>query len=54
MPVYEYRCEKCGEIFSLTLPMKEHDKGGITCPNCKSTSVVQQFTSFFAKTSKKS
>ena len=54
MPVYEYRCEKCGKIFSLTLRMEEHGRGGISCPQCKSTSVVQQFTPFFAKTSKKS
>ena len=54
MPIYEYRCEKCGTIFSVIMRMEGHDKGGITCPKCKGTSVVQQYTPFFAKTSKKS
>lgn len=54
MPIYEYRCEKCGKYFSVTMHIEEHDKGGITCPECKRTSVVQQYSPFFAKTGKKS
>jgi putative FmdB family regulatory protein len=54
MPIYEYRCEKCKKVFTLTLSMAEHDKGGIKCPHCQSPKVVQQFTTFYAKTSKKS
>uniref|UniRef100_A0A831UH75 Zinc ribbon domain-containing protein n=1 Tax=Geobacter metallireducens TaxID=28232 RepID=A0A831UH75_GEOME len=54
MPTYEYRCEKCEKGFSVTMSMAEHDKGGITCPDCKGSSVVQQYSTFYAKTSKKS
>ena len=54
MPTYEYRCEKCAKNFSVTMHIEEHDKGGITCPECKGTSVVQLYTDFYAKTSKKS
>jgi hypothetical protein len=34
--------------------MAEHDKGGISCPECKSERVVQQYSTFYAKTSRKS
>ena len=54
MPTYEYLCEKCAKNFSVTMHIAEHDKGGMTCPECKGTSVVQQFTAFYAKTSRKS
>lgn len=54
MPIYEYRCEKCAKSFTVIMHISEHDKGGITCPECKGTSVVQQYTAFYAKTSKKS
>lgn len=54
MPIYEYRCEKCAKNFSVIMHIAEHDKGEMTCPECKGTSVVQQYTAFYAKTSKKS
>jgi len=54
MPIYEYRCEKCAKNFSVIMHIAEHDKGEVTCPECKGTSVVQQYTAFYAKTSKKS
>jgi putative FmdB family regulatory protein len=54
MPTYEYRCRTCGELFSLVMSMDEHDKSQITCPACKSAKVTQQYTAFYAKTSKKS
>lgn len=53
MPTYEYRCEKCRNQFSMNMHMTEHDRGAVTCPSC-SGPVVQQYSSFFAKTSKKS
>jgi putative FmdB family regulatory protein len=53
MPTYEYRCEKCTKNFSVIMHIAEHDKGGITCPECRGTSVVQQLTYLYAKTSKK-
>jgi len=54
MPIYEYRCEGCAKLVSVTMSIAEHDKGGVTCPECKGASVVQQYTAFYAKTSKKS
>jgi len=54
MPTYEYRCESCGKTFSIQLSMSEHDKGNIRCPDCKEARIVQQFSTFYAKTSRKS
>ena len=54
MPTYDYRCENCAKTFSVTLSMLEHDKGNIACPGCKEDKVVQLYSAFFAKTSKKS
>lgn len=53
MPIYEYRCQKCANQFSVNMHMAEHDMEGVTCPNCNGP-VVQQYSSFYAKTSKKS
>lgn len=54
MPTYEYQCQKCKGLFNVILSMAEHDRGGVTCPDCGSSKVVQQFSVFYAKTSKKS
>jgi putative FmdB family regulatory protein len=54
MPTYEYRCENCAKLFSIQMSMLEHDKGKITCPDCKGNRIVQQYSTFYAKTSKKS
>jgi putative FmdB family regulatory protein len=54
MPTYDYRCETCGKLFSIHLSMAEHEKASITCPDCREGKVVQQYSSFYAKTSKKS
>ncbi len=33
MPIYEYRCRKCGEVFERF--MKVNEKGeSLTCPHC--------------------
>jgi putative FmdB family regulatory protein len=54
MPIYEYECKKCGQEFSMTARMDEHEKKKARCPKCKSESVKQVFTSVFVTTSKKS
>ncbi len=54
MPTYEYLCQKCKGLFNVILSMAEHGRGGVTCPDCGSKMVVQQFSLFYAKTSKKS
>lgn len=35
MPIYEYRCPKCGTDFELMRPFSEADKPA-PCPNCGS------------------
>ena len=54
MPLYEYFCKKCDKSFTITMTIGEHDKKRIQCPDCKSTKVIPQFQSFYAKTSRKS
>jgi len=54
MPIYEYQCENCEKKFLIQVSMSEHEKGNITCPDCKGGSVIQQYSTFYAKTSKKS
>lgn len=54
MPVYEYKCDKCGETFSLVMGIKEKDKKKVECPKCGSDRVKPVYSTFFAVTSKKS
>ena len=54
MPIYDYQCPSCGKSFSVRMSMTEHDMGAISCPECKNTKAVQQLSSLFVKTSKKS
>src|SRR6202163_115298 len=39
MPLYEYLCKKCGEGFTLTMTISEHDKKRVQCPRCNGTEV---------------
>jgi putative FmdB family regulatory protein len=54
MPTYEYECEKCGHIYSLTLSLREREKLKPRCPKCKSTKSRQVLSTFHTVTSKKS
>ncbi|WP_369798565.1 zinc ribbon domain-containing protein [Desulfuromonas sp. TF] len=54
MPTYEYRCERCREDFTVQMGISEHDRGEIKCPKCGGAEVVQQYSTFYAKTSRKS
>ncbi len=54
MPVYEYRCRKCGKKFERVERITEHGSKHARCPKCKSAQVNQVFGTFFARTSKKS
>ncbi len=54
MPTYEYLCPKCQLFFSVVLHMDEHERSRVECPHCHSQEVIQQYSTFFAKTSKKS
>jgi len=61
MPTYQYRCEKCGEVFEHVERVAEHTTAlfgpGTTplrCTKCSSETVQHYPTQFFAKTSRKS
>jgi putative FmdB family regulatory protein len=55
MPTYEYKCEKCGNEFSMILSLREYDKERerMRCPKCKSRKVKQALSTFIAKTTHK-
>lgn len=45
MPLYDYRCEKCGEEFEQ-LVCSSKKNAAVKCPKCDSTKTVRQFSSF--------
>ena len=40
MPIYEYRCKKCGNVFELRRSFEEMDKR-TSCTKCKSRAVAR-------------
>ena len=54
MPTYEYGCRQCGKEFSLVMTMAEHDRNKVVCPEFRSRKVDRRFSTFYARTSKKS
>lgn len=54
MPVYEYRCDKCERDVTLTLSIREHEKGPVKCPKCGSKALRPLLSTFVSQTSKKS
>jgi putative FmdB family regulatory protein len=54
MPVYEYHCDKCDREVTLTLSIREHEKGKIECPKCGGQSLRPLLSGFVSQTSKKS
>ena len=54
MPVYEYHCDKCEQEVTLTLSIREHDKGPIKCPKCGGKDLRPLLSGFMTQTSKKS
>ena len=53
MPIYEYRCTKCGHEWSRQEPLSEHGGEQPACPKCGAES-RQLLSAFFAKTVRKS
>ncbi len=45
MPLYEYRCEKCGERFEKLRRMQDADRE-VECPHCESEEVERLLSSF--------
>ena len=54
MPVYEYQCKECKKRFSLRMHIEEHEKKRPKCPHCGSRKLSRRYSSFFAKTARKS
>ena len=54
MPTYEYRCAACEKYFTVVQSMAEQERRGVRCPQCGTDRVVQQFSPFYARTSRKS
>ena len=60
MPMYEYRCKKCGHEFEQMMTLSEHERRRVehkrkpACPKCKSHAVEQIPAAFQAVTSRKS
>ncbi len=53
MPLYEFRCEKCGKSFEAHQSVDEHARSAPTCPSCKSDSVERLLSKFYAVTARK-
>jgi len=45
MPVYEYKCQKCGQQFEITCHLSERDEQAV-CPECGSKDVQPVISSF--------
>ena len=54
MPVYEYYCDKCEREVTLTLSIREHERGPIKCPKCGGKAPRPLLSAFMSQTSKKS
>ncbi len=39
MPIYEFRCLGCGNVFELLKLKKENEESGMKCPKCSSLEV---------------
>lgn len=47
MPLYEYRCGKCGKRFELLRRMADADRE-LECPDCRSEQVERLLSTFSA------
>jgi putative FmdB family regulatory protein len=47
MPIYEYKCESCGKHYEQLRRMTDADTS-LECPECRSSSVKRQLSSFAA------
>jgi putative FmdB family regulatory protein len=48
MPIYEFKCGDCGEVFEVMGSYAEREKTH-ACPKCNSTDVKQAISLFSAK-----
>jgi putative FmdB family regulatory protein len=55
MAYYEYECQMCRHVFTVSESFDEHDRQRKpACPNCGSKNVRQLLSAVHVKTSKKS
>ncbi len=45
MPLYEYRCKTCGEVFEKMVRWSEMDRAQV-CPKCQSEDTQKQISLF--------
>lgn len=45
MPIYEYKCRKCGTKFEFLQKMGATNEG-VTCPKCGGSEPIKQFSMF--------
>lgn len=45
MPIYEYKCEKCGSKFTLLQPVSA-SRVGTPCPRCGSNKTARVMSTF--------
>lgn len=53
MPIYEYRCRKCGEVFERLMKVNERGES-LTCPHCGEAKPEKILSSFSSKGSEAS
>jgi len=50
MPIYEFKCKKCGNIFEQ-LVFSSNRKDKVICPSCGKEDILRIFSSFSSKSS---
>jgi len=50
MPIYEYRCRKCGEVFESFRAISDSDKD-VECPKCGGKNPHRELSAFFSRNS---
>jgi putative FmdB family regulatory protein len=45
MPIYEFKCLACSQVFELLKLKKDDEKSGMKCPKCKSDEVERILSS---------
>ncbi|MCD6502442.1 zinc ribbon domain-containing protein [bacterium] len=44
MPIYEFKCENCGEEFELLLSASKRDDAKLKCPKCGKNNVKRMMS----------
>lgn len=53
MPLYEFKCHKCGETFTVAESIAAREKRAEKCPKCNSNEVERVLGEVSVKTAKK-